>query len=38
MEVKNSDMSHSKSGKEYERALYHCLTDDIWVNVEIPKE
>ena len=39
MIVKNNDISHnSKNGKKYDRTLYWCDTDDIWISVEIPKD
>lgn len=38
MEVKNQDLSNNPaSGKEYERTLYLCEEDDVWISVEVPK-
>jgi hypothetical protein len=38
MEIKNKDISHdSRRNKEYERVIYVCPKDDIWVTVETPK-
>jgi hypothetical protein len=33
------DISHNpnENDKEYDRTVYQCLTDDIWVTTEIPK-
>lgn len=39
MMVKNKDVSHNdKDGKKYDRTLYWCDINDIWISVEIPKE
>ena len=38
MIIKSNDVSHNaKNGKKYERTLYWCDVDDIWINIEIPK-
>lgn len=38
MSVKNKDTSHnSTDGKKYDRILYVCTSDDVWVSVEIPQ-
>ncbi len=26
-----------RTGAQYDRRLYHCANDDIWISVEIPK-
>jgi hypothetical protein len=39
MAVKNHDSSHdSRNGKQYERTLFWCEKDDIWMSLEVPKE
>lgn len=39
MVIKNQDISHnSKNGKQYNRVVYWCEQDDIWVNIEIPEK
>ncbi len=42
MQVKKRDVSNNqKQGqeyKEYQRILYWCEKDDIWVNVETPTQ
>lgn len=39
MIVKDKDVSHNNEfGKKYDRTLYWCDIDDIWINIEIPKE
>lgn len=39
MVIKSEDVSHNnKNGKEYARTLYICDADDVWVNVEVPKD
>lgn len=41
MVLKGEDSSFNfkvKPKKEYERSVYWCETDDVWINVEIPKE
>lgn len=41
MKIIRNDISNNgkkdKDYKEYERVLYWCEQDDVWVNVEIPK-
>lgn len=38
MSVKNIDTSNnSTDGKKYDRTLYVCMADDVWVSVEIPQ-
>ncbi len=38
MVVKNIDVSlNDKDDKHYDRTLYWCDIDDIWISVEIPK-
>lgn len=37
--VKNQAISHdSNNRKNYDRIVYWCQQDDIWVNIETPKE
>lgn len=37
MEIKNKDISNNpENGKKYERVLYVCKIDDVWINTEIP--
>ncbi|MBW3568906.1 hypothetical protein KY385_02130 [Candidatus Parcubacteria bacterium] len=33
------DISHNpnEDNKEYDRTVYQCVTDDVWVTSEIPK-
>ncbi len=28
--------SYSKTEVKYSRKIYHCVEDDVWINVEIP--
>jgi len=38
MEVRGKDTSHDfRRKKEYERIIYVCPKDDVWVTVETPK-
>ncbi len=41
MEIIKEDISNNDKGadayKEYERTVYWCKQDDIWINLEIPK-
>lgn len=37
MEARKVDESSDpKTGKKYERTLYVCGADDVWVSVEVP--
>ncbi len=39
MQIDRHDVSTSSNNhKEYNRTVYRCKTDDVWVTVEIPKE
>ena len=40
MVVKGRDDSFdsTKDNKKYNRTVYWCETDDVWVSVEIPKD
>ena len=39
MTLKSKGISHNpKDGKKYDKTLYWCKSEDVWVNVEIPKE
>lgn len=39
MVVTSKDVSHNdKTGQKYSRTIYHCKKDDVWSNIEIPKE
>ena len=39
MIFKNKDISHNpKDGKKYDKTLYWYKSEDVWINVEIPKE
>lgn len=38
--IKNDISNNGKKGedyKEYERVVYKCEQDDVWINVEVPK-
>ena len=39
MEKVRRDVSQNpnEDGKEYDRTIYRCLTEDIWITTEIPK-
>jgi hypothetical protein len=36
-EVKKDESANTQTGKKYSRTMYHCESDDIWLNLEIPK-
>lgn len=36
MEI-TSSTTYSREFKEYSRKTYHCVDDDVWVVLEIPK-
>ncbi|MBX4205800.1 hypothetical protein KW795_01240 [Candidatus Microgenomates bacterium] len=39
MSLKFKDISkNSKNNKEYNRTMYWCEIDDVWINQEIPKK
>jgi hypothetical protein len=39
MELLKQDMSRSKiEGKVYDRQIYGCQSDDVWVTLETPKQ
>lgn len=39
MIIKTEDTSsNSRNNKQYDRKVYWCEQDDIWINLEIPKE
>ena len=39
MNLERKDVSHnSATALEYKRLVYKCLTDDVWVTVEIPTQ
>ena len=39
MVVKGQDVSNNpKDNKQYDRILYWCQDDDIWINLEVPKD
>lgn len=39
MVIKREDASHdSRNEKEYDRKVYWCEKDDIWVTTETPRE
>jgi len=39
MAIIKKDISHSdKNKKKYLRTIFHCKKDDVWSNLEIPKE
>jgi hypothetical protein len=40
MLVVNKDVSHNEQldpVKKYDRVVYHCETDDVWINIETPQ-
>lgn len=38
MIIKKEDVSHNPANeKKYDRAVYWCESDDVWINIEIPK-
>jgi len=39
MKTISSDVSHNpnENNKGYNRTIYQCTTDDVWVTTEIPK-
>lgn len=39
MEVKSKDTSNNfETGQKYERTIFQCKEDDVWVTTEIPKK
>lgn len=37
MVLKNKDVSrNSQNSKEYDKTIYICEADDIWISIEIP--
>ncbi len=39
MVIKSQDTSHnSETEQEYDRIIYVCEADDVWITTEIPKE
>jgi hypothetical protein len=37
MDKVNQDISHDfKKDRKYNRIIYHCKHDDVWINLEIP--
>ena len=39
MIVKRKDISHNPENKKnYDRTVYWCEEDDVWANLEVPKE
>jgi hypothetical protein len=40
MEKSRKDISYNfnENNKEYDRIVYHCKMDDVWVVTEIPKD
>ena len=39
MHLERNDVSHnSATALEYNRLVYKCLSDDVWVTVEIPTQ
>ena len=40
METVKEDVSYDtqRENKEYKKTIYHCLNDDVWMIVEIPKD
>lgn len=38
MRIKKEDRSLGANKKEYMRTIYWCEVDDVWINVEIPKD
>lgn len=36
--VKSDESENIEKGKKYLRTIYHCEADDVWINVEVPKE
>ena len=36
--VKEDESINSENNKKYSRVIYHCEADDIWINLETPKE
>ncbi|MCL5091120.1 MAG: hypothetical protein M1514_03865 [Patescibacteria group bacterium] len=38
MEITKKDISHDfKKKKEYNRMIYICRKDDVWVTIEVPQ-
>ena len=38
MTIKSEDLSHdSNNNKKYDRKIYWCEDDDIWIRLETPK-
>lgn len=38
MGVENRKVTRGPTGKTYNWTRYHCKRDDVWADVEIPKE
>ena len=37
MTTKHKDISLDNKDKEFKRTIFHCVEDDVWINLEIPK-
>lgn len=39
MELAGRDVSYNpnEDDKVYDRTVYHCVADDIWITTEVPK-
>ena len=37
MAIHRNDTTHSKQQKQFDRTIYTCGDDDVWVSVEIPQ-
>ncbi len=35
--VRKLTSTNLKNKKKYKRKIYHCVKDDVWVGVEVPK-
>lgn len=38
MKLVNNDITFREDGKPYDRGIYHCEIEDVWVVVEVPQK
>ncbi len=39
MQLMREDVSeNAQNAKKYDRKVFHCSADDIWISLEVPKE
>ncbi len=36
MQLNKKDISLRRDGKQYQRKIYWCEEDDVWINFEVP--